>query len=394
MKHDIAFVSLEVWDDVWRRNQFLCAGLARRNLDRTILFVTPPRDLSHALRKGRWRELRPRPDWSPPGLPNVVVTTPAKLLPNSLAAGRAANGRLLRRHVRGEMRRLRIKRPTLWINDHATGHLVGRLGEVGVVYDITDDWTAFDGPAALRERTRRQDAELCRDADATIVCSQRLYDLKTTLVPDAARLHLIPNGVDAAHYAGVLDGDAGPPPDGAEQWQRPVLGYVGTVHPERVDVSLVETIARRLGELGRGSVVLVGPDHLRPEQRKRLADTGRVHLVGPVAYADVPRHMARFDVLVTPHVVSDFTESLNPIKLWEYLAAGRPVVSTDVAGFRDYPRHVRIAGDAASFVAAALASLDEPREAAEARRAEAARHSWDERLDCVEAVLNAIGGSE
>jgi teichuronic acid biosynthesis glycosyltransferase TuaH len=73
---------------------------------------------------------------------------------------------------------------------------------------------------------------------------------------------------------------------------------------------------------------------LPKEDAESLQRTGRVHLTGAVPYAEVPEYMRAFDVCITPHRMTLFTESLNPIKLWEYLAAGKPIVSTDVAGFR------------------------------------------------------------
>jgi glycosyltransferase involved in cell wall biosynthesis len=99
--------------------------------------------------------------------------------------------------------------------------------------------------------------------------------------------------------------------------------------------------------------------------------------------------MRAFDVCIVPHRVTPFTESLNPIKLWEYLAAGKPIVSTDVAGFRDYPQFVRIASDAPSFLQAVQAALTEDPSLPQARRAEAQHHSWNSRLDAVEQVISA-----
>ncbi|MEJ5298848.1 MAG: hypothetical protein WHZ52_12520, partial [Armatimonadota bacterium] len=75
---------------------------------------------------------------------------------------------------------------------------------------------------------------------------------------------------------------------------------------------------------------------------------------------------------------------------WEYLAAGKPIVSTDVAGFRDYPELVRIARSADDFLRACLEALEEGDELKERRREEAARHSWDARLDAVEAVISGL----
>src|SRR5260221_5390437 len=176
--HDILFVSLENWDEVWRRNQFLCAGLARRGQTRKILFVGLPRDLSHQIRKGRLAELRGEATWSPPGLPNITVTRPLKLAPNSLLAGRKLNEALMRRHVRTVAQQIGLQNPVLWLNPHYAVHMAGRLGECGVIYDITDDWMTLTQSEALQKLIAVQDAELCCRADAVIVCSQRLFDLK------------------------------------------------------------------------------------------------------------------------------------------------------------------------------------------------------------------------
>ena len=378
--HDLIFISMEDWDEIWRRNQFVCAELARRHPEMKILFVGLPRNLSHDLRRGRLGSSRKPAVWKAPGLENITVTHPWKLLPNTLTLGRKINEWLMRRQVRRVAGELGIRRPLLWLNPHYAVHMAGRMGERAAVYDITDDWISLSQRKWITELTRRQDAELCRKADAVIVCSQRLFEMKQG---PAKNLHLIPNGVDAAHYRTVLDG-TGPLPEPARQWRRPVLGYTGTVHADRVDVDLLAAVARNMPQ---ASVVLIGPNFLPAADLSRLRSYGNVHMPGPVPYRQIPEYMRAFDVCITPHRRSEFTESLNPIKLWEYLAAGKPIVSTDVAGFRDYPRLVRIANGVEQFVDAVRESLAEDRSVAEARRAEAARHSWEARVDQIEMVI-------
>jgi glycosyltransferase involved in cell wall biosynthesis len=287
----------------------------------------------------------------------------------------------LRRQVRRAARELAITKPLLWINDHSAVDLLGAVGESGCIYDITDDWIAFDQPAFLQERIRRQDAELCRRADAPIVCSQRLYDMKRDLT---SNLHLIPNGVDAAHYAGVLD-KVQPLPAEAARWPKPVMGYTGTVHPDRVDVELVASLARA----HKGSVVLIGPDHLPAPLVERLKQLKNLFMPGPVPYSQIAQYMAAFDVCIVPHKMTPFTESLNPIKLWEYLAAGLPIVSTDVAGFRDYPELVVLARTHEEFINGTAQALSEGLAKAPFRRAEALKHSWERRVDQIESVINS-----
>jgi len=381
---DLIFVSLEDWDEVWRRNQFLCAGLARRFPDRKILFVGLPRDVSHGLRRGQLGALRAAPLEAVPEHPNVTLLRPLKVFPNTLAWGRRANEAVARRQVRRAASALGIARPLLWLNPHSAVHMAGRMGERGVVYDITDDWISPIQSDRMRRLTTAQDAALCRQADAVIVCSQKLLDMKRPL---ARRLFLVPNGVEADHYRSVLNAD-GPRPEAAAVWRRPVFGYAGTVHPERVDVALVERLAQ---SFPHGTVALVGPDLLSPADRARLDALGNVVRTGPVPYHCLPDYMRAFDVCVTPHCMSEFTESLNPIKLWEYLAAGKPIVSTDVAGFRDYPQFVHLAAGPDAFVVACHNALREPSATGAARQVEAQKHTWDVRLDCILSILEGLG---
>lgn len=379
---DLLFLSLESWDDIWRRNQFFCAEYARRHPEAKILFVTPPRDVSAFLRRREFHKLKAEPVWSPPGLPNIHVFRPDKLLPNSVELGRRANIVHLRRQIRHAMRQLSIENPILWINDHSAADLLGTLGESASLYDITDDWISFDQPAFLQERIRKQDETLCRNAGAVIVCSDRLFEMKR---PIAKNLHLIPNGVDAHHYAQVLDA-AGPLPAAAQKWQQPVFGYTGSVHGERVDLNLLAQIARTTP----GTFVLIGPNMLQPAEIQRLSEIPNLILHGPVPYRDLPQYMRAFTACIVPHKVSEFTESLNPIKLWEYLAAGKPIVATPVAGFRDYPNLVHLASGPDAFVNALQKVVDEEPAVSDNRRAEARRHSWASRVDHVESVLAAL----
>ena len=376
---DLIFVSLEDWDEIWRRNQFICEKLARRHPAHRLLFVGPPLNALRHLRRGEFRALFASSRREVPGLPNIFVTHPWQLLPNRYRWSRRFNEFLGRRHVRRAAAHLRFINPILWLNPHDAVHLLGALGECAAIYDVTDDWIEMDQPPAKRQLTREQDAELCRRASAVIVCSEALLQSRRAL---AKSVHLIPNGVDAAHYARV---SAGPPPPASAAWPRPVLAYTGTLHAERLDVELVRRLAAAPGV---GSVVLIGPNHLPAADLERLR-LPNVFFPGPVPYAQLPAYMRAFDACIVPHRITPFTESLNPLKLWEYLAAGKPILSTPVAGFRDYPSFVYLADDARGFVDALARALEEDASLPAQRRAEAARHSWDARVDAVEAVLSA-----
>jgi hypothetical protein len=260
---DLIFVSLENWDEIWRRNQFLCAQFVRTNPARKMLFVGLARDVSNCLRTGKWAEIFRPISYTLPEFPSITVLQPLKLLPNSVKVTRLFNELFTRWQVRRAARRLGLAKPLLWLNPHFAVHMAGRMGESAVIYDITDDWLEAAPNDREGELMREQDDALCRRADAVIVCSERLQKLKEKM---ARRLYLIPNGVEASHYERVLDG-TGPLPSPAAEWTQPVIGYTGTVHPERVDLPLLRELARRLPE---ATFVLSAPHD--PRRRPRGAD--------------------------------------------------------------------------------------------------------------------------
>jgi glycosyltransferase involved in cell wall biosynthesis len=377
---DLIFVSLEDWDEVWRRNQFLCAALARRFPEMKILFVGLPRNVSNDLRHGNLRTLRNGGTRTLPDNPNITVTHALKLLPDSIPAGRRLNEAMARRHVLRVAKELCMARPLLWLNPHSAHHMAGAMNEKAVIYDITDDWTM--APSFTEEHRRlvaEQDSTLCRRADLVVVCSEGLEASRRGL---CKKLLLLPNGVDHARYAAI--------PDAAQpgQWPGPVFGYTGTIHSDRFDVDLVAALA---AAFPRGSVVLVGPDHLKPEEKEKLAPHANVHVTGPVPYDNIPAVMSHFDVCIVPHVETKFTNSLNPLKLWEYLASGKPVVSTNVAGFSDYPQFCSIASGSTAFVRACREALGENGAHRVQRRTEASKHGWDRRVDLLLETLTAEG---
>lgn len=377
----LVFVSLERWDQVWRRNQFLCAGLAERFPDSKILFVEPARDFSHQLRSGSLSALREPAFETLDEFPNIILTRPLKLWPNSFEMGRKQNQAAMQRHLRKALKKFEMEEPLLWLNPHDAGHLAGTLGECAVVYDITDDWTLTELSPGLKALVCAQDEYLCARADLTIVCSQALYESRRGKTREI--LHL-PNGVHVERYS-HLEKLA----DKAPQWSAPVFGYVGTLHPERTDVSLIEALAH---EFPQGTVALVGPDHFDAASRRKLEACGNVELTGPVPYSQVPQHMASFDVCIVPHHESAFVESLNPLKLWEYLACGKPIASTDVAGFRDFGTLCHIGSGPHGFVQACYNALaeKEDEQTGKARQALAAPHSWDARLDVLLESLQKL----
>lgn len=360
---DLVVLSLEPWDGVWRRNQYLVSGLLSADPELRVLFVEPSDDPVHDLRSGRRPGLGSRLRHIDDRLWGL---RPVKWLPRRVDP--ITDERVARTAGRAT-ERLGMRSPTLWVNDPASIHLARSTGWP-VLYDMTDDWLAADRPEAEKERIADGEAWLLRNAAAVVACSPELVRRKTHQRDGIA---LVRNGVETRRYLEPLPRPTDAPVE-------PYALYVGTLHRDRFDVELCVASARALR--GRGRLVLVGPEAWARRDAELVREAGAI-VLGPRHRDEVPAYLQHADALIVPHAVTPFTESLDPIKLYEYQAVGRPIVSTPVAGFRDVPGVVVASGAAfTDAVVSQVPSTTRFPEGADARTAD-----WSTRVAEFRAVL-------
>jgi UDP-galactopyranose mutase len=215
-----------------------------------------------------------------------------------------------------------------------------------VVFDCMDELSGFAGaPAELGELERR----LFERAGLVLTGGYSLYEAKRDRHPN---VHPIPSSVDPSHFRKARSWSAEP----ADQASigHPRLGYFGVID-ERVDLGLLAAVAETMPDW---QIVMVGPiTKIDPGSLPRRPN---IHYLGPKAYEELPGYLAGWDVALLPFARNDATRFISPTKTPEYLAAGRPVVSTSI---RDVVRTygeaglVRIADRPDEFVAAVRASL-------------------------------------
>ncbi len=368
----IVVCSLEPWGEVRRRIQLLVRLMAEEAPERRILYVEPPVDVPQALWHRRFSELRRR---RPSDLENIDVLRPRKWLPRVL--GPFVDGSLVSQVLR-TARRLGLEDPFLWINDaHYAGLLTRRTWPS--IYDVTDDWLLASRPPRAQARLVADEEVLLSGAGAVVVCSPDLAHTR-----GARRdVDVIPNAVDVELFR-----TPHPRPDDLPR--SPVALYVGSLHEDRLDIDLCRRLARDLPGV---QLVLLGPNSLARSSMEILAELPNVHLPGARPYDRIPAYMQHADVIVIPHTVSPFTESLDPIKAYECLAAGRPTVATPVAGFRDLGPPV--------VVAASESFVDEVRRAVDAAASVATSGAgpvandvptWRDRATAFSAVMARVSG--
>ncbi|WP_458071355.1 glycosyltransferase [Rhodanobacter sp. BL-MT-08] len=240
-----------------------------------------------------------------------------------------------------------------------------------LVYDCMDHHGGF---ADNSEEVLAREHELMRDADLLVVTSDWLYDEAGKYNP---RRTIIRNACQYQHFAN-------PPAKIFKDRQgRKVIGYYGAI-AEWFDLDLMEKVARKFSDC---LLLLVGAD--TSGAHRRLQPLGNVEFTGEVPYADLPYYLEGFDVCLLPFQVIPLTLATNPVKVYEYLSAGKEVVCVDLPEIRQFGDLVRTGADHASFIEAVAAALGQSADLSSVanRRSFAAAQTWAHRVrDLVSAI--------
>jgi glycosyltransferase involved in cell wall biosynthesis len=253
---------------------------------------------------------------------------------------------------------LGIERLLLWYYTPMSLAFSDHLARAITVYDCMDDLTGFLGaPRQLQSMERR----LLSCADVVFTGGRSLFDVKRKL---HGNVHAFPSSVDAEHFR-TARGKLVEPLD-QRAIPHPRLGFCGVID-ERLDLGLLSELAALRPDW---HLVLLGPVvKIDPQALPRAAN---IHYLGGKKYDELPLYIASWDVALMPFAINRATRFISPTKTPEYLAAGRPVVSTPIADVvRDYGHKglVAIAEDAAGF-AAKIGQILADRESADAARRE------------------------
>jgi glycosyltransferase involved in cell wall biosynthesis/GT2 family glycosyltransferase len=236
-----------------------------------------------------------------------------------------------------------------------------------LIYDCMDHHQGFSG--ATREGVH-EEKKLMRAADLVIVSSAAL---ESTARQHTEKVLLVRNGCDYEHFSGIL-----PKP----RMVRPVIGYYGAI-ADWFDSDLVADLALSRPDW---DFVLVGSSHLA--DLKRLETLPNVRFTGEKSYAEIPSWLASFDVAMIPFKRTPLTEATNPVKCYEMLAGGKPVVAVPIPEVAQLAPFVRLAGSAAEFEREIIAALGEDsEEKAEERQRFARANTWEARFAVMQPAV-------
>jgi len=384
------------WSSMWKRTQTLISLLERRDDFGEILFVNPSVHLMdmvrqpQRLRSGAYREqlsyVVPRRV-----SPGIVAYTP--LVPPLAYQGKPLAP--LRRRL--EMRTVgpfldggfvlylnalvRYDNPVFWeLFERARNR----------IFDWSDDFSTFAANEAERAIDREIGDRFITRSDLVVAVNESLADRAKALNPNS---YCLRNATNFGHM-NRADAAGTRPHEPIARLSGPIVGYMGYMNPTRIDTMLLLDMARAHPGW---QFVFIGPQVTAEPLGSELPRLGNVHLLPPVPYTDLPGVLKCFDVCIIPNHINEHTAGNDPIKLFDYLASGRPVVATPTAGLEAFDDVVDIAADARGFAALIGKHLERGGdEAAKARRLQAARrNSWEARAErfgeLIEAHVTGVG---
>ena len=306
---------------------------------------------------------------------NLSVLIPPLLVPGGNARSAVANSInqfALKRIILHWQRRLGFENPILWSYTYAFPDIIGSFSEKVVIYDCTDEFSAWDGanPVFVQNLEER----FLRKSSLVFTTARGLFDTKRKINPNT---HFIPNGVDFELFFDVYKNEGVAIPSDM-QFPRPIIGYVGTVK-EWIDINLLAHIARKNPSW---SIAIIGPIGID------ISDTGldkmdNVFLLGKKPPVIVPNYIKFFDVCLNPFDIHHpVTATVNPLKVYEYLAMGKPIVSVDMPEVRHLQDVIYIASSYEDFEDKIRTAIEANNSVMTSHRLAVAKdYSWDKLLE-------------
>ena len=259
------------------------------------------------------------------------------------------NRTVMKWSLRGLLKRLSLQKPILMVSHPAHHYTIGMLDECLLCYEVYDEHTVKRShhSSVLLQQQAYIEQEILRQADIVFASAHNLAESKSRYNQNT---HFVPNTADVKFFLTARDSDTVVPAD-LDALPHPRLGLIGHIN-DIVDVELINYLAENRP---RWSIVLIGALNgsvafMRSEQYLKMRRQPNVHYLGFKTYETLPAYEKGLDVCLLPYLINDYTRNVYPSKLHQYLAGGKPVVSTDLPEMRQFAEVIDIAKNHEEFL--------------------------------------------
>jgi len=382
---DIICIAGADWDNpLWTNRQHIMSRLSQQN---RILYVESlglrqpsvnAKDLSRILGKlGRlFRNIKVKGN-------GLFVYTPLLIPFYQFEYIRRLNDLILIHDIKKICKDLQFNKPILWSYLPNAINLVGKMGEKLVIYHCVDDLSTIKGyPMKVVSEIEKR---FIQKVDIVIVTSKKLYEDKRHM---NLNTYYLPNVADASHFMLALDEMTSLPQD-IVKIPKPRIGYVGNLVDSKVDIKLIKYIAESHPEW---SIIIIGPIWAGNKDANRLIEAigneKNIYCLGLKPYVELPKYIKSLDICMLPHKITEYSVSSFPIKFHEFMATGKPIVSTDLPALEDYKDIIWMAKDYPDFVKGISFLLNYDSETMKAKRVEiACQNTWEHRIESISNII-------
>ena len=279
------------------------------------------------------------------------------------------NSKLSSYLIKRVCKNLNFEAPVLWFVVPHAGHLIGKLRESRTIYYCIDDYSAL--PDVDSNAVKNMDHQLTLNSDIVFTASRALTEKKKTINKN---VFYSPHGVDFKHFNRV-DTESLKLPSDIGSLKKPIIGFFGLIEAW-IDLKLIHAISACYPAM---NIVLIGRVAVDTSE---IDDLDNVYLLGKKSFSELPNYAACFDVCILPYIDNDQIFNCNPIKLKEYLATGKPVVSVSFPEIIEFSDVVFIADSDDKFVEYIELALDSNSKEKNMQRINRVRElTWDNRVD-------------
>jgi len=393
MDYDIIYFSLFRWNGPYSS---ISVALAREfSRTRRVFYINNPftfRDsitndpqIEMVLPKVEAGKITFQTDEDSPNLTSITppYSYPINFLPKSILYNKIAqqNSKIIYDTVQQTIDRFEIKKYVFinCFNPFYAPVLPNKFNPILNIYQCVDDISQED---YIARHGIRLEEEAVRKADLTLVTSQELYRLKT---PYSKNVQILNNAVDNTNFSRAIKEDF-PRPTEIADIKRKIIGFIGNLDEARIDYQLIKAIA--VGHPDK-QLVLVGPLNNNQYKTLGLDKMDNITFTGPKEMEELPAFLKYFDVCIIPFAKNLLTKSIYPLKINEYLAAGKSVVSTnfspDIASFKDFIHLANSSSDFVNLIDWAIS--DNSADKIIARTKKAATNTWETRISEFEKLV-------
>jgi glycosyltransferase involved in cell wall biosynthesis len=380
VNENIICISWLVWDSIPLVMHEMMKRLARQN---RVLFVDPPVAystvlLEPALWKNRWEKTRLWLKGVRKVGENLYIYYPPPLL---LQIGHfnftdTWSQKITTLAIAKVARQLRLTKPILWIYHPYAIVLGGQFDEKLVCYDCNDDVGFFYTELFpyKRKKLSRMEEALAKKADIIFATSKNLFRLRSS---QNIRSYYFPSGIDFDTFHKSLSTSLEMAPE-LSNVKRPIIGFIGGMVNAKMNWKWIKKASEARPNW---SFVFIGPCLEKPDYS--VTEQKNVIFLGSKNLEDLPRYVKAFDVCIVPYRGKEFLKNCFPTKVFEYLAAGRPVVSSHIPALEEYQHLVKLSATAEDFISNLEFALQDGLEEKyiQARIAVAKGKTWDSRVE-------------